>query len=57
MQADDVGARNRSEFDDIITDGSHLENGKLKSGMTYRTGEHGYIYKTNENGMIILMAS
>ncbi len=39
--------------DDIITDGSHLDNGKLKSNVTYKTGEHDYIYKTNEDGLIV----
>ena len=37
----------------IITDGSHLDNGKLKPNVTYKTGEHDYIYKTNEDGLIV----
>ncbi|WP_415331149.1 DNA/RNA non-specific endonuclease [Clostridium perfringens] len=36
----------------IITDGSHILNGKLKPNITYKTGEHEYIYKTNEKGFI-----
>ena len=40
-------------IDNIITDGSHLDNGKLKPNITYKTGEHDYIYKTNEDGLII----
>lgn len=42
----------KNTFKDIITDGSHLENGRLKPNVTYRAGEHGYIYKTNEFGLI-----
>ena len=38
--------------DDIIRDGSQLENGKLKSNIKYKTGEHEYIYQTNEDGLI-----
>ena len=52
--------RNESEgkggsdvIDNIITDGSHLDNGKLKPNVTYKTGEHDYIYKTNEDGLIV----
>ena len=37
----------------IIRDGSHMENGKLKPNVTYQTGEHEYIYQTNENGLIV----
>ena len=36
----------------IITDGSHLQNGKLKPNVTYQTGEHEYIYQTNDDGLI-----
>jgi len=36
----------------VITDGSHHINGKLKANITYKAGEHGYIYKTNSNGVI-----
>ena len=39
--------------DNIITDGSHLENGKLKPNVTYKTGEHDYFYSTNEDGLIV----
>ena len=38
--------------DDIIRDGSHLENGKLKADITYQTGEYEYIYKTDSKGRI-----
>lgn len=41
-----------SKIDEIITDGSHLESGKLKPNVTYKTGEHDYIYRTNEDGLI-----
>jgi len=37
---------------DVITDGSHIENGKLKSNVTYQTGEHAYLYQTNSDGLI-----
>ena len=37
---------------DIISDGSHIQNGKLKPNCTYTTGEHGYIYVTNSEGLI-----
>lgn len=37
---------------DIITDGSHLENGKLKPNVTYKAGEHDYFYTTNADGLI-----
>ena len=36
----------------MITDGSHMENGKLKANVIYQTGEHSYIYKTNSDGLI-----
>ena len=39
--------------DDIIRDGSHLENGKLKPNIKYQSGEHEYIYETNEDGLIV----
>ncbi len=32
---------------DIITDGSHLEKGRLKSHVRYKTGEYDYIYETD----------
>ena len=38
---------------EIITDGSHLENGRLKPNVTYSAGEHNYIYTTNEDGLIV----
>ena len=38
--------------DTVITDGSHLENGQLKTNITYKTGEHDYVYQTNEDGLI-----
>ena len=38
--------------DDIIRDGSQLENGKLKADITYKTGEFDYIYKTDSKGRI-----
>ena len=40
-------------IDDVITDGSHLENGRLKPNVTYKTGEHDYFYTTNEDGLIV----
>ena len=37
----------------VITDGSHLDDGgNLKPNSTYKTGEHDYIYQTNEDGLI-----
>ena len=36
----------------VITDGSHIENGKLKPNVTYQTGEHEYLYQTNSDGLI-----
>ena len=38
--------------DDIITDGSHIIDGKLKPNVTYKTGEYDYIYKTDSSGRI-----
>ena len=38
---------------DIITDGSHLFNGKLKPNVKYKSGEYDYIYATDELGRII----
>lgn len=37
----------------IITDGSHIENGKLRPNVTYQTGEHAYLYATNAEGLVI----
>ena len=39
-------------FENIITDGSHMVNGKLKPNCTYKTSKNGYIYRTNERGLI-----
>ena len=39
--------------DDIITDGSHLVDGKLTPNTTYTSGEHGYTYTTNSDGVIV----
>lgn len=36
----------------IIKDGSHMENGRPKPNVVYQTGEHEYIYQTDENGFI-----
>ena len=41
-----------NSVDDIIRDGSQLENGKLKADITYKTGEFDYIYKTDSKGRI-----
>lgn len=46
----DSGAKNH--IDDIITDGSHYVDGKLKPNTTYKTGEYDYIYKTGKDGLI-----
>lgn len=40
-------------IDDIITDGSHIKNGKLEPNVKYQTGEHNYIYQTNEEGLLV----
>lgn len=37
----------------LITDGSHMKNGKLRANIIYRTGEHHYIYETNSKGVIV----
>ena len=37
---------------DIITDGSHLVDGRLKPNVKYRCGEHNYIYITDDSGRI-----
>ena len=39
--------------DEVITDGSHLKNGKLKVNATYQAGEYDYTYKTDSKGRII----
>ncbi len=38
---------------EIITDGSHIEKRRLKPNITYRTGEHDYLYRTDEKGRIV----
>lgn len=58
-----IGANAQNEFDginggassadDIIRDGSQLENGKLKPNVKYQAGEHEYFYTTDENGLIV----
>lgn len=41
------------EETNVIRDGSQLmEDGKLKPNVTYQTGEHEYLYNTNERGNI-----
>ena len=50
---DGILENNTAETENIITDGSHLENGKLKPNVTYKTGEHDYFYTTNEDGVIV----
>ncbi|MBQ2934440.1 MAG: DNA/RNA non-specific endonuclease [Clostridia bacterium] len=37
---------------DIITDGSHLVDGRLKPNVKYRCGEFNYIYITDDSGRI-----
>ena len=39
-------------FDQILTDGSHMENGVLKPNVTYQSGEFGYLYHTNSDGVV-----
>ena len=36
----------------VLRDGSHLENGKLKSNVRYEAGEYNYSYKTDKLGRI-----
>lgn len=36
----------------IISDGSHINRGKLQPNCTYTSGEHVYIYATNEESLI-----
>ena len=47
-----LGKKASGAVDDIIKDGSHLNDGKLKPNTKYQTGEHGYNYQTNSNGVI-----
>ena len=37
----------------ILTDGSHLQDGKLKPNIKYKTGEYDYIYTTDSQGRIV----
>ena len=37
----------------IITDGSHIERGRLKPNVWYTTGEYRYLYQTNQYGLIM----
>ena len=39
-------------IDDIIVDGSHLNEGKLKPNIKYKSGENEYSYKTDGAGRI-----
>lgn len=41
-----------SPADDVIRDGSHIVDGKLKPNVTYKTGEYEYIYKTDSEGRL-----
>lgn len=41
------------KVDEVITDGSQLQDGQLKPNSTYSTGEHDYLYQTNEDGLIV----
>lgn len=51
---DDLGAYKTIEkIDDIITDGSHYVDGKLKPNAIYMTGEHKYLYETDSFGRIV----
>jgi hypothetical protein len=36
----------------VVRDGSHLVKGKLSPNTWYQTGEHEYLYRTNEHGHI-----
>lgn len=42
----------RYNKNDIITDGTHIVDGKLKPNVKYRAGEYNYIYVTDELGRI-----
>ena len=37
----------------VIADGSHMVGGKLKPGIEYRSGEHSYLYATDDQGRIV----
>ncbi|SDL47090.1 DNA/RNA non-specific endonuclease [Paenibacillus sp. OK060] len=41
-----------SQVDDVIRDGSHMKDGKLKPNATYKTGEYEYLYKTDSEGRL-----
>lgn len=52
--ADDTRIRQTNIQDDILTDGSHFNaNGTLRPNVRYRTGEHNYIYRTDDRGRIV----
>ena len=46
------GGGGASEPNDIITDGSQLQNGQLQANAKYQTGEFDYNYETDANGRI-----
>ena len=48
-----IASEGVNKAENIITDGSHIQNGKLKPNSIYKSGEHDYIYKTNQDGLII----
>lgn len=51
---DDLGAYKTIEkIDDILMDGSHYVDGKLKPNAIYMTGEHKYLYETDSFGRIV----
>lgn len=37
----------------VITDGSHMENGYVKPNVVYKTGEHDYLYRSDDRGRIV----
>ena len=51
-QSSDDTAKIANQGDEVIKDGSHLNNGELKPNIKYQTGEHEYIYETNGEGLI-----
>ena len=40
------------QVSDVITDGSHMQDGKLRPNVTYLAGEFDYKYETDTNGRI-----
>ncbi len=52
MDVFDNNKNNWYNDENIITDGSHLSNGKLKSNVKYTSGEYDYIYATDDMGRI-----